>query len=88
MRCRSIAAVGRSAIPFLSPPDTVIALLGRLCSKWGAPQGSKTKPLNGVTAMEVYIGFDISLQTTHVCVVDNEGKIMREGVASSDVRFP
>ena len=35
--------------------------------------------------MEVYIGFDISLQTTHVCVVDSEGKTMREGVAASDV---
>ena len=35
--------------------------------------------------MEVHIGFDISLQTTHVCVVDSEGKTMREGVAASDV---
>jgi transposase len=35
--------------------------------------------------MEVYIGFDISLQTTHVCVVDSEGKTMKEGVASSEV---
>ena len=35
--------------------------------------------------MDVYIGFDISLQTTHVCVVDKEGGIIREGVASSEV---
>ena len=35
--------------------------------------------------MEVYIGFDISLQTTHVCVVDGEGNKVREGVAPSDV---
>jgi transposase len=35
--------------------------------------------------MDVYIGFDISLQTTHVCVVDKGGKIMQEGIASSDV---
>ena len=35
--------------------------------------------------MNVYIGFDISLQTTHACVVDSEGKTMREGVAASDV---
>jgi transposase len=34
--------------------------------------------------MEIYIGFDISLQTTHVCVVDKEGNIMQEGIASSD----
>jgi len=35
--------------------------------------------------MDVYIGFDISLQTTHVCAVDNEGKITQEGIAASDV---
>jgi transposase len=35
--------------------------------------------------MNVYIGLDISLQMTHVCVVDREGKIMQEGIAGSDV---
>jgi len=35
--------------------------------------------------MDVYIGFDISLQTTHVCVVDNEGKTAREGIAASEL---
>jgi transposase len=35
--------------------------------------------------MDVYIGFDISLQLTHICVADNEGKTVREGVAASDV---
>lgn len=35
--------------------------------------------------MEVYIGFDISLQTTHICAVDADGKIIREGVAPSEV---
>jgi len=35
--------------------------------------------------MEVYIGFDISLQSTHVCVVDNEGTIVQEGIAPSDL---
>jgi transposase len=34
--------------------------------------------------MDAYIGFDVSLQTTHVCVVDYEGKIVREGVAGSE----
>ncbi len=34
--------------------------------------------------MDVYIGFDISLQMTHVCVVDSEGKIMQEGIAGSE----
>lgn len=35
--------------------------------------------------MEKYIGFDVSLQTTHVCVVDSEGKTVREGIAASEV---
>ncbi len=35
--------------------------------------------------MDVYIGFDISLQMTHVCVVDSEGKTVREGIAASEV---
>jgi transposase len=35
--------------------------------------------------MEAYIGFDISLQMTHVCVVDSDGGIVREETAMSDV---
>ena len=35
--------------------------------------------------MEVFIGFDISLQSTHVCTVDSHGNIVREGVAASDI---
>lgn len=34
--------------------------------------------------MDVYIGLDISLQTTQVCVVDHEGNLVREGSASSE----
>lgn len=35
--------------------------------------------------MDAYIGFDISLQMTHICVVDYEGKIIQEGIAPSEV---
>ena len=35
--------------------------------------------------MQVFIGFDISLQSTHICAVDADGNIIREGVAASDV---
>jgi transposase len=35
--------------------------------------------------MEVFIGFDISLQSTHICAVDGDGSIVREGIAASDV---
>ena len=35
--------------------------------------------------MQVFIGFDISLQSTHICVVDNDGNKVREGVVPSDV---
>lgn len=35
--------------------------------------------------MDTYIGFDISLRTTHICVVDSDGNTVREGVAPSEV---
>ena len=35
--------------------------------------------------MKVFVGFDISLQSTHICVVDNDGNVVREGVVPSDV---
>lgn len=35
--------------------------------------------------MDTYIGMDISLQQTHVCVVDSEGKIMQEASVVSEV---
>lgn len=35
--------------------------------------------------MQVYIGFDISLQSTHICVVDQTGAPVREAVAPSDI---
>lgn len=34
--------------------------------------------------MEVFIGMDISLHTTNVCVVNSEGSIVQEGVSPSD----
>jgi predicted NBD/HSP70 family sugar kinase len=34
--------------------------------------------------MEVYIGMDISLQRTNLCMVDASGKIVHEGSAASD----
>lgn len=35
--------------------------------------------------MHVYIGFDISLQSTHVCVVDEKGSLVLEGVVPSEL---
>ena len=29
--------------------------------------------------MEVFIGFDISLQSTHICAVDADGSLVRQG---------
>ena len=34
--------------------------------------------------MEFYAGLDVSLETTSVCVVDREGKVIREGKLASD----
>lgn len=36
--------------------------------------------------MEVYIGMDVSMQETQLCVVDGDGKIQHEGRAGSDPR--
>jgi transposase len=35
--------------------------------------------------MDVYIGMDISLQTTHLCAVDRDGNLIWEGSAPSEV---
>lgn len=35
--------------------------------------------------MDVYIGFDISMQSTHICVVDEDGGIVRESIERSEV---
>src|SRR5262249_54531765 len=34
-------------------------------------------------AMEHYVGLDVSLELTSICVVDQRGKIVREGVVAS-----
>lgn len=35
--------------------------------------------------MNIYVGMDISLQTTHLCIVDTDGILLHEGSANSDV---
>ena len=39
---------------------------------------------HGGTAMEHYVGLDVSLKLTAICIVDRTGKIVREGVVTSD----
>jgi predicted NBD/HSP70 family sugar kinase len=34
--------------------------------------------------MEYYVGLDVSLKQTSICVVDQSGVIVREGVVESD----
>ena len=34
--------------------------------------------------MEQYVGLDVSLKQTAICIVDRTGKIEREGIAASD----
>ena len=34
--------------------------------------------------MEHYVGLDVSLKLTSICIVDRTGKIEREGVVASD----
>jgi hypothetical protein len=36
--------------------------------------------------MEQYVGLDVSLTMTAICIVDRTGKIEREGVVASDRR--
>ena len=36
--------------------------------------------------MEHYVGLDVSLKLTAICIVDRTGKIEREGVVTSDPR--
>jgi hypothetical protein len=34
--------------------------------------------------MEYYVGLDVSLKQTSICVVDRTGSVVREGVVDSD----
>ena len=34
--------------------------------------------------MEYYVGLDVSLKQTSICVVDQTGSVVREGVVNSD----
>lgn len=34
--------------------------------------------------MSIYIGLDVSDKTTHICVVDVEGRVLRRDVVASD----
>ena len=34
--------------------------------------------------MEQYVGLDVSLKTTAICIVDRTGTILREGMVASD----
>ena len=34
--------------------------------------------------MECYVGLDVSLKQTSICVVDQTGSVVREGVVDSD----
>jgi predicted NBD/HSP70 family sugar kinase len=34
--------------------------------------------------MEYYVGLDVSLKLTAICIVDRTGKIQREGAVPSD----
>ena len=38
--------------------------------------------------MEYYVGLDVSLKQTSICVVDQAGLVVREGVVDSDPEQP
>src|SRR5579862_6381554 len=39
---------------------------------------------DGERTMQYYVGLDVSLKQTSICVVDQAGLVMREGVVDSD----
>ena len=67
---------------------------------WGNPGSSQTKAKEsalqermrpascGLPTMEsgnrIYVGLDVSLKQTSICVVDQTGSVVREGVVDSD----
>src|SRR5919108_2126928 len=50
-------------------------------NRQGSPHGALQ---SWRTAMEHYVGLDVSLKLTAICIVDRTGRIVREGVVSSD----
>jgi hypothetical protein len=60
-------------LPLSSVKHTTVSPTSRALLSWG-------------TAMEHYVGLDVSLKLTAIYIVDVTGKIEREGVVSSDSR--
>ena len=50
----------------------------------GIDEASHETSQSWKTAMEHYVGLDVSLKLTAICIVDRTGKIEREGVVASD----
>lgn len=53
-------------------------------SSSGIDEAHLLGPANRRAAMEHYVGLDVSLKLTAICVVDQTGKIQCEGVVHSD----
>src|SRR5215469_2725993 len=74
--CMSFYTWGNSGI---EPYSGSVNQLSR--SRRGPPHGALQ---SWRTAMEHYVGLDVSLKLTAICIVDQTGKIEREGVVASD----
>jgi transposase len=53
-------------------------------SSLGIDEAHLLGPANRRAAMEHYVGLDVSLKLTAICIVDRTGKIRREGTVHSD----
>src|SRR5580704_11689015 len=81
--CRRPVAAQRLAV--LLVRITIGQLLARRAElskdRQGPPHGALQ---SWRVAMEQYVGLDVSLTMTAICIVDRTGKIEREGVVASD----
>src|SRR6266571_6175551 len=75
-RCMSFHTWGNSGIEPYSGSGNQLSRNRR-----GPPHGALQ---SWRTAMEHYVGLDVSLKLTAICIVDRTGKIKREGVVASD----
>src|ERR1700741_5211608 len=76
------AAVGRLLQHGVIPGSSQTkARESALQERWGQPDVALQR---WRAAMECYVGLDVSLKQTSICVVDRTGLVVREGVVGSN----
>jgi hypothetical protein len=59
-----------------------------LRNETAAPAAPQLKPVYFAASVEHYVGIDVSLELSSVCVVDGRGKIVKDAKVASEPEAP